>query len=83
MFFEGAFEAAGLGFDYADFSVRIAERDLPDLVTTLRAIPPARVAVRSVNASDWLLPVSVTSIVPAAVPSLTQTSLLTPFDATK
>ena len=45
MFFEGAFEAAGLGLDYADFSVRIAERDLPDLVTTLRAIPPARVAV--------------------------------------
>ena len=45
MFFEGAFAAAGLGFDYADFSVRIAEDGLrSSLVSTLKAIPQSRVA---------------------------------------
>ena len=44
MFFEGAFAAAGLGFDYADFSVRIAEDGLRSLVSTLKAIPQSRVA---------------------------------------
>ena len=44
MFFEGSFESAGLGLDYKNFSVRIDEKDLPDLVTKLRAIPPSAVA---------------------------------------
>ena len=32
MFFEGSFSASGLPIDYANFSVRIAEQDLPNLV---------------------------------------------------
>ena len=44
MFFEGAVAAAGLGFDYSDFSVRIAEDGLRSLVTVLKAIPQSRVA---------------------------------------
>ena len=44
MFFEGAFGLAGLPLDYANFSVRLAEAELPQLVQRLRAIPPAAVA---------------------------------------
>ena len=44
MFFEGAFTEAGLPLDYASFSVRIAEAELPRLVAILRAVPPAKVA---------------------------------------
>jgi len=43
MFFEGAFGASGMGFDYADFSVRIAEAQLHTLVDVLAAIPKKRV----------------------------------------
>ena len=43
MFFEGAFAAAGLGLDYADFSIRLPEAELPQLVTRLRAVPAERV----------------------------------------
>jgi hypothetical protein len=43
MFFEGAFAAAGLPMDYANFSVRIAEAELHNLVPILKAVPPARV----------------------------------------
>ena len=39
----GAFAAAGLGFDYDDFSVRVAENALRSLTATLKAIPKARV----------------------------------------
>ena len=53
MFFEGAFRASGLGMDYADFSVRLREVDLPQLVTILRAIDPARIA-RMRRAALWV-----------------------------
>jgi hypothetical protein len=43
MFLESAFHDAGLPFDYADFSIRLAEAELPDLVKVLRAVPPAAV----------------------------------------
>ena len=36
MFFEGAFTASGLPIDYSDFSVRLLEAELPDLVTKLK-----------------------------------------------
>ena len=40
MFLEGAFTEAGLpGFDYASFSLRLMEADLPNLVKVLRAVP--------------------------------------------
>lgn len=39
MFFEGSFAAAGLPLDYSNFSVRLAEADLPRLVQVLRAVP--------------------------------------------
>ena len=39
MFFEGAFRAAGLPVDYDDFSIRVLEADLPDLVPRLKAVP--------------------------------------------
>ena len=32
MFFEGAFAASGLGFDYDDFSIRIAEAEQHTMV---------------------------------------------------
>ena len=44
MFFEGALAAVGANIDYANFSVRLAEAELPRLVQRLRAIPPAAVA---------------------------------------
>ena len=44
MFFEGAFAAAGLPIDYDDFSIRLLEAELPDLVTRLKAVPPERIA---------------------------------------
>ena len=50
MFFEGAFHAAGLPLDYRNFSVRVAEQQLPRLVTRLRAVPPAAVAALQRNA---------------------------------
>jgi len=43
MFFEGALRAAGLGFDYEAFSVRVAEGELPQLLGKLDALPPARI----------------------------------------
>ena len=43
MFLEGAFAAAGLPIDYADFSVRLLEAELPLLVRKLRAISPAEI----------------------------------------
>ena len=44
MFLEGAFTEAGLpGFDYASFSLRLMEADLPDLVKVLRAVPRRRI----------------------------------------
>ncbi|KAL3929510.1 MAG: hypothetical protein SGPRY_001931 [Prymnesium sp.] len=44
MFFEGAFEKLQLGLTYHDFSVRVAEKDLPSLVQILRSIPPGRIS---------------------------------------
>ena len=38
MFFEGAFAAAGLPIDYANFSIRLAESDLHKLVDVLRGV---------------------------------------------
>lgn len=43
MFFEGAFAASGLNIDYANFSIRLAEAELPDLVRVLLAVPHERV----------------------------------------
>ena len=44
MFLEGAFTDAGLpSFDYASFSLRLMEADLPRLVKVLRAVPAARI----------------------------------------
>ena len=43
MFLEGAFTEAGLPLDYASFSLRLMESDLPRLVKVLRAVPPARI----------------------------------------
>lgn len=43
MFMEGAFAAAGLPIDYADFSVRLLEAELPLLVRKLRAISAAEI----------------------------------------
>ena len=53
MFFEGSFSASGLPIDYANFSVRIAEQDLPNLVPTLKAITPEEV-LRMRQAVLWL-----------------------------
>ena len=44
MFLEGFFKAAGLPIDYDDFSVRLLEADLPDLVARLKAVPRRRIA---------------------------------------
>lgn len=44
MFFEGAFEAAQLGLDYADFSLRVREADLASLVRILEAVSAERLA---------------------------------------
>jgi hypothetical protein len=43
MFLEGALGAAGLGFDYEAFSVRVAEGELDKLLDKLGALPPDRV----------------------------------------
>jgi len=43
MFFEGAFTEAGLPLDYANFSLRFGEAELPQLVKRLRAISPERI----------------------------------------
>ena len=43
MFFEGAFAAAGLPVDYANFSVRLAENNLHNLVDVLKAISPKEI----------------------------------------
>jgi len=43
MFLEGAFTEAGLPLDYASFSLRLAEAELPRLVQMLRAVPAARI----------------------------------------
>ena len=43
MFFEGSFADAGLPIDYANFSIRLSEAELPQLVQRLRAVPPERV----------------------------------------
>lgn len=44
MFFEGSFAAAGLPFDYANFSLRLPEVELPRLLQHIDAVPPARLA---------------------------------------
>lgn len=49
MFFEGAFEIAGMGIDYDDFSVRVAEADLLNLAKILKAIPQERVRTLHAN----------------------------------
>jgi len=43
MFFEGAFALAGLGIDYDDFSVRVQEDKLHELLEVLAAVPEAEV----------------------------------------
>ena len=43
MFFEGAFTDAGLGLDYANFSIRIPEAELPSLLDVLGNISQDRV----------------------------------------
>ena len=43
MFLEGAFDAAGLSFDYEAFSVRVPEDAIPTMLSRLDAIPPAKV----------------------------------------
>ena len=43
MFFEGAL-AAPLGFDYAHFSLRLNESELPSLLSRLDAVPPQHAA---------------------------------------
>ena len=43
MFFEGAFADAGLPVDYNQFSIRLTEAELPELVNKLKAVPPKRV----------------------------------------
>jgi hypothetical protein len=53
MFFEGSFASAGLPLDYANFSVRLLEKDLPDLVRVLRAVPQPEV-LRMRKAVLWL-----------------------------
>ena len=53
MFFEGAFHASGLEIDYADFSVRVREADLRQLMSILRAVPPARI-VKMRRAALWV-----------------------------
>jgi len=44
MFFEGSFAAAGLPFDYSDFSLRLPEAALPNLLQVIDAVPPERLA---------------------------------------
>ena len=48
MFWESALAEVGLGVDYADFSLRLPEVRLPQLIMTLRAVSAAR--VRSMRA---------------------------------
>eukprot|EP00965_Chrysotila_dentata_P059660 1979150-Pleurochrysis_carterae.AAC.2 len=46
---QGVFGTVGLGYDYSDFSVRLAEADLPKLVDVLTGIPLRRIkAMRKV-----------------------------------
>lgn len=50
MFFEGAFALVGLGIDYPDFSVRLPEARLHELVDVLVAIPEHEVRRLQANA---------------------------------
>ena len=44
MFFEGIFRRVGAKLDYDDFSIRIPERELPNLMEHLDGITPAMLA---------------------------------------
>lgn len=50
MFFEGAFELVGLGIDYPDFSIRLPEARLHELVDVLVAVPDEEVRRLQSNA---------------------------------
>ena len=43
MFFETAFQATSLGFDYEAFSIRLNESELPHLLQRLEAVPRRQV----------------------------------------
>ena len=65
MFFEGAFREAGLAIEYADFSVRLAEAQLPQLVQMLLDIPRERVVALRRTAL-WVCTPPKTSCLPAS-----------------
>ena len=59
MFFEGALHESGLSLDYTNFSLRLREAELPQLVTMLRAVTPATIrrlrrAALWVRSSFWV-----------------------------
>jgi len=53
MFFEGSLHESGLPLDYANFSLRLREVELPQLVTRLRAVTPATIR-RLRRAALWV-----------------------------